>query len=91
MDSFIFWTALYLCPVGWIILIVSNALSLSITNISICTACLVLSGTNLVGYIKCSKDHKKNILSWGQNQAMKQASKMSAADMMKVAQYANKA
>ena len=88
MDSFIFWTVLYLCPAGWIALIVANALSLAISNITVCAACLVLSGTNLVGYIKCSKDHKKNILSWGQKTAMNQASKMSPQDMMKIAQLA---
>ena len=71
MDSFIFWTVLYLAPIGWIVFLVSSALSFSVSQITICAACMVLAGTNLLGYMKCSKDHQKNILSWGQNQAMK--------------------
>ena len=65
MDSFIFWAVLYIAPIGWIVFLVSSALSFAISQITICAACMVLSGTNLFGYIKCSKDHKKNILSWG--------------------------
>jgi hypothetical protein len=88
IDSFIFWAVLYLAPVVWIVFLVSSALSFALYNISLCAACTVLAGTNLVGYIKCSRDHKKNLTGFFADQAAKN---ISPADMLKMAQYAGKA
>ena len=54
VDRWIFWGILYLTPVIWIILLVSSALSFALYNITLCAACMILSGFNLIAYIKCS-------------------------------------
>ena len=85
VDSFIFWGVLYVTPIIWIVLLVSSVLSINLSQVTLCAACIVLAGTNLFGYIKCSKDHKKNMGSFFASQAAKN---ISAGDMVKLAGYA---
>jgi len=82
VDYWIFWGVLYLAPIVWTVFMVSSALSFALYNISLCAACLVLSATNLIGYIKCSKDHKKSMTGFIAGQA---AQNISPTDMMKMA------
>ena len=38
-----------------------SVLSFSPTNVTICLFGLVMTGTNLMGYIKCEKSHKEKV------------------------------
>ena len=60
-DSRVFWVSTYGTPVLWIIFVIVSVLSFKIQNITICVFGFMLSNTNLVFYIKCSKDHKKKL------------------------------
>ena len=52
VDSFIFWATLYITPVVWAILAIAGILSFKLYNVTLCVSVMLLSGTNLYGYIK---------------------------------------
>jgi hypothetical protein len=56
-DSFVFWTALYITPVVWAFFSLINLLYFSFLWLSVTSVCLVLSGTNMVGYYKCNREY----------------------------------
>lgn len=60
-DSFAFWASIYGTPVVWTVLGIVAIASLSVKSLLIVAVALVLSGSNLVGYMKCSKDAKKQL------------------------------
>jgi len=60
-DSFVFWTALYITPLLWLLLAVVAVLTLSFRKLLIVIVALTLSGANLIGYWKCEKDAKAKL------------------------------
>lgn len=68
LDSRIFWTGLYGTPLIWTLFFIIAFLKLNIEWILIDVIALTLSGANIIGYTKCSKDAKEkmqNIISSG--------------------------
>eukprot|EP00462_Mataza_sp_D1_P011146 CAMPEP_0175155348 /NCGR_PEP_ID=MMETSP0087-20121206/20921_1 /TAXON_ID=136419 /ORGANISM="Unknown Unknown, Strain D1" /LENGTH=168 /DNA_ID=CAMNT_0016442485 /DNA_START=34 /DNA_END=540 /DNA_ORIENTATION=- len=58
-DSLIFWTALYICPLIWLVFAIT-----SITRPSwllVDAVALVLTSANVMGYWKCQKDAKNKL------------------------------
>ena len=60
-DNRIFWVSQYMMVTVWVVFAVIGLLSFSITNFTVCFVGIVLSATNLTGYIKCDKQHQKNM------------------------------
>ena len=56
-DSKVFWIVNYGTPVAWVVFIIVSILKFNIENVTICLIALCLSVTNLLGYIKCEKNH----------------------------------
>mmetsp|Transcript_85304 Transcript_85304/g.117744 ORF Transcript_85304/g.117744 Transcript_85304/m.117744 type:complete len:111 (+) Transcript_85304:509-841(+) len=82
VDSRVFWVTNYVTPLLWIIFGLVAVLSLSINNGTICIVCLMMTSTQLYAYIRCQRDHKKQM----QGYLFKQASKrMSKKQMAKLA------
>lgn len=54
-DSRMFWTVLYLTPAVWVVLGIVAFLKLNVDYLLLIVIALLLSGSNLLGYLKCSK------------------------------------
>jgi hypothetical protein len=54
-DSRTFWTVLYCTPVLWVVLGVVAFLKLNVDYLLLVVIAILLSGANLLGYLKCSK------------------------------------
>ncbi|ETV93586.1 hypothetical protein H310_12582 [Aphanomyces invadans] len=61
LDAKIFWTALYGAPVAWALFLLVAVLKLNVEWALIAIVALTLSGANVVGYTKCSKDAKSKM------------------------------
>lgn len=55
-DGRIFWWALYLTPVVWVVLGVVCVLKFNMSYLVIVAIAMVLSAANIVGYYKCNKE-----------------------------------
>lgn len=67
-ESMVFWTSLYATPVVWVVLAIGALAGMGIKWVLVVAVALTLSASNLVGYLKCSKDAKKQIQGWVINQ-----------------------
>lgn len=54
-DARTFWTVLYATPVVWVLLGIVAFLKLNVDYLLLVVIAVLLSGANLVGYLKCSK------------------------------------
>jgi len=63
-DALIFWGALYLTPVVWMVLGLGAVFYFRIRWLLIVVVAVLLSGANVVGYWKCQKDAKQKIKSF---------------------------
>ncbi|KAF0700948.1 Aste57867_8518 [Aphanomyces stellatus] len=63
LDAKIFWTGLYGAPVVWVLFLLIAVLKLNVEWALIAIVALTLSGANVVGYTKCSKDAKNKMQS----------------------------
>jgi hypothetical protein len=61
IDSSIFWTSLYLTPISWAVFLVLYVIGIKLMWAIVCLISLVLSGSNMVGYYKCSGEQKKKL------------------------------
>jgi hypothetical protein len=61
IDSSIFWTTLYLTPIFWAIFLVLEIIGTKLMWALACIIALVLTGSNMVGYYKCSGEQKKKL------------------------------
>lgn len=59
IDSSIFWGSLYITPAFWGVFFIIKVIALGWLDAMICLIALVLSGSNMVGYYKCSKEQGK--------------------------------
>lgn len=71
LDSRLFWGALYVTPLCWLFFFVVALLRLQIEYLPLIIAALVLSGANILGYMKCSASAKNKMQSM-LDQGMKQ-------------------
>jgi hypothetical protein len=62
-DSRMFWGGLYAAPVAWALLLLIGLLRLKFEYMPIVIAALVLSGANIMGYMKCSSSAKAKMQS----------------------------
>ena len=62
-EARIFWLALILCPMLWVIFFIVAFLSLKFKWLLLTVIALVLNGANLYGYVKCKMGGDKNISS----------------------------
>ena len=60
-DSRMFWTILYATPGVWVLLGIIAFLKLNVDYLLLVVIAVLLSGANLVGYLKCSKEAKKQL------------------------------
>jgi len=61
IDARVFWWALYLTPSLWSLLLLVALLKLNLQWCLIIAVAIVLSGANIYGYTKCSKDAEQKI------------------------------
>lgn len=63
-DSKFFWTVLYITPAIWCLLFLSAMLWLEFQCFVLLSCALVLSGSNVYGYYKCSADQRERWNEW---------------------------
>ncbi|XP_075263670.1 uncharacterized protein LOC142355354 [Convolutriloba macropyga] len=63
-DKGIFWMGVYVAPLAWVLLIILAVFRFTLDYLLIAFIGIMLSGTNLYGYYKCSKDQKKKMESY---------------------------
>lgn len=61
IDSRVFWWSLYGAPIVWFAFALVSFLSLSLDWLLINAVAIALTGSNLVGYLKCSSDAQKKL------------------------------
>lgn len=61
IDTTIFWSSLYLTPIFWGVLTILNLIGLRLIWFLVCLIALVLTGSNTIGYYKCSGEQKKKL------------------------------
>jgi len=81
IDSSVFWIANYTLPILWGIFAITSLLSLQLSQITICLIGAMLGGINLVGYIRCEKNHKSQMSGFLIGQATKN---LTAEQMAKI-------
>ncbi len=70
-DSRMFWGALYITPIVWVLLFVVGFLRLKFEYLPVVIAAVALSGANIIGYMKCSssaKERMQNMVEQGMKQ-----------------------
>ena len=60
-DSWVFWTVLYATPVAWSVLGLVAILKLNLDYLILVVIAVLLSGANLLGYVRCSKSAQSQI------------------------------
>jgi len=55
-ENRIFWVAMFVSALVWVLLLIKNLLSLALGWMVVCLTGVFLSSANLYGYIKCRKD-----------------------------------
>ena len=73
-DSFIFWTACYAVPIVWVLFAVTSIITFKFSQMTICIIGCGLAGVNLMGYIRCEKNHKSAVRGFLFNAAKKNIS-----------------
>lgn len=73
-DSAVFWVAMYAVPICWVLFAVTSIFSLQFSQLTICAIGCGLAGVNLLGYIRCEKNHKSAVRGFLFNQAKKNIS-----------------
>ena len=61
VDTTIFWGSLYLTPIFWGVFTILNLIGLKLVWFLVCLIALVLTGSNTIGYYKCSGEQKKKL------------------------------
>ncbi len=87
MDHRVFWYTNYATPVIWIIFMIINVLSFSISNSTVCLFAAGLAYVNLTNYIKCEKNHKEKVKGFLLQQAQ---SNLSPEQLLKIGALAVK-
>ena len=75
VDAAIFWGGCYAMPLLWIIFLVTALLNFEINGVTMALLNIGLSGINLLGYIKCQKNHRSHVGSFLMQKAKESISK----------------
>lgn len=59
-DAWVFWSTTFATPAVWALFLLVNILSFSLFWAVVSTACLGLTGLNLLGYMKCYREYSPN-------------------------------
>lgn len=70
-DRSIFWGALYVWPLLWLIFMILNFLSFTWDWLLLISMAFGFAASNVVGYWKCSKDQKRQMRDWAKSQAVR--------------------
>lgn len=70
VDRSVFWMVLYIWPLVWLVIGISNLVSLNFSWLVLVGLAFGFATSNLIGFWKCSRDAKKSIASWAQGQAL---------------------
>ena len=81
VDSLVFWVGCYAVPIVWIFFAVISVFSFKFSQLTICLIGCGLGSVNLLGYIRCEKNHKAAVRGFLFSQAKKN---MSQEQMAKV-------
>jgi len=73
-DSFVFWGGCYAVPVMWVLFAVTSIIQLKFSQMTICIIGCGLASVNLLGYIRCEKNHKSAIKGFLMKTAVKNIS-----------------
>eukprot|EP00483_Globobulimina_turgida_P011265 UN11287 len=81
LETLIFWVSLFGAPVVWLVFLIIAFIPPQPDNLVIVTLSLVLSCVNIVGYVRCARDQRKQLTTFAQkyattalvNQGLKQA------------------
>uniref|UniRef100_A0A061S1A6 Golgi apparatus membrane protein TVP23 n=1 Tax=Tetraselmis sp. GSL018 TaxID=582737 RepID=A0A061S1A6_9CHLO len=65
-DKGVFWLAVYAAPMVWALMVVLAIFRFTLDYLLIAVIGFILSGTNLYGYYKCSKEQKRKMESYAQ-------------------------
>jgi hypothetical protein len=57
----VFWSVSYLYPILWVVLGLLHLLTFNLPMFFLSVLCIVMSGANLLGYIRCQKNHRQMI------------------------------
>ena len=74
VDKSVFWIANYTVPILWGLFAFTSLLSLNLGQIVLCLIGGTLGGINLLGYIRCEKNHKAHVQGFLIGQAKKNLS-----------------
>lgn len=61
IDTTLFWFSLYVTPIFWLVFFIIYLFGLDWMWATACLIGLILSGSNTIGYYKCSGEQKKKI------------------------------
>lgn len=61
IDTSIFWGSLYVTPIFWGVFFIFKVIGLGWLDAMICFIAMTLSGSNMVGYYRCSKEQNKKV------------------------------
>lgn len=61
IDTTVFWTSLYVTPIFWTVLFILKLIGFQWMWAIACLIALILSGSNMVGYYRCSGEQKKKV------------------------------
>ena len=81
VDTYVFWTACYTVPIMWILFAITSVVSLQFNQLTICVIGFGLAGVNLMGYIRCEKNHKAHVKGFLFSQAKKAVSQEQMASL----------
>eukprot|EP00871_Galdieria_phlegrea_P001076 jgi/Galph1/196/GphlegSOOS_G4952.1 len=70
IDKRVFWWSMYLSPLLWVILGIVCILKFHITWLVAVIIALILSGANLIGFIKCDRESKQRVNNFMNSQSM---------------------
>lgn len=69
-----FWIGVYAVPIMWVLFAVTSVFQLKFSQMTICIIGCGLAGVNLMGYIRCEKNHKAHVKGFLLSQAKKNIS-----------------
>ncbi len=84
IDTSLFWSSIYVTPVFWGVFLILDIIGLKLMWAIACAISLILSGSNTVGYYKCSGEQSKKISNFIMTKGTEQISNMFASAANKV-------
>ena len=61
IDNRVFWYTQYFMAAFWVLFAVISVFTLSLANLTVCIVSALLTIINLMGYIRCDKNHQQKV------------------------------